>query len=94
MMQNPENPKKVAKCVICHGISLCICLKTFICSMGLSQTCAFHSEQQKHCDDGKEGANSIGDDELQGVVVWNEQDVQDCGSRKVSCKQATCVWKD
>ena len=57
-------------------------------------TSAFHPEQEEHGDDGQEGPDGVGDDELERVVVGDEQDVEDGRGREVAGQQAARVGQD
>jgi len=56
-----------------------------------SVTGAFHPQEQEHGDDCQEGADGVGDDELEGIVVGDQQDVEHSRGRKVAGQQAAGV---
>lgn len=43
-------------------------------------TCTFHTEQQKHRNDGKKGSNGINNDKFKRIVIGNEQNMENSSS--------------
>ena len=67
-----------------------MCSRAYVVSL----TRALHPEEEEHGDDGEEGADGVGDDELERVVVGDEQDVQHRRGRQVAGQQAAGVGQD
>ena len=60
----------------------------------LGVTCALHAKEQEHGDDGEEGADGVGYDVFQRIVVGYEQDVEHRCGGKIARQEAACVWQN
>lgn len=69
----------------------------FLLSFGIrahSLTRALHTQEQEHVDDGQECSDRIRDDELKGIVVGDEEDVEDGCGRQVAGQKAAGIGQD
>ena len=57
-------------------------------------TCTFHAEQQKHGDDCQECSHCVSDNVFQGIIIWNEQNMEHRGGWQVTGQKAAGVGQN